>query len=118
MAQSPTAEFTFRPKLRLCQVGDELGYFHTWEQVSSVLDPSPLRGGHPGGTVAQMYAIVEFADGVKRVQPYEIKFVDEQNDILKTLKSGFKTVKATKELLQVKMTGKLVLLKRQENNNS
>ena len=102
MSQPPASEFTIRPELRLCQVGDELGYFHTWEQVSSVLDPSPLRGGHPGGTVAQMYAIVEFADGVKRVQPYEVKFVDEQNDILKMLKPGFKTVKEMKELLQMK----------------
>lgn len=89
MAQSPAAEFTIKPELRLCQVGDELGYFHTWEQVSTVLDPSPLRGGHPGGTISQMYALVEFGDGVKRVQPYEVKFVDEQNDILSEFNKFF-----------------------------
>lgn len=87
----PKMELTYAPELRLCKVGDELGYFHAWEQTSSVLEPSMLRGGHPGGTVVQMYALVEFADGVKRVQPYEVKFVDEQNDILKMLNQKFDT---------------------------
>lgn len=37
-----------------------------------------MIGGHPGGTVSQVYAIVEFADGtVKRVQPYDVQFIDE-----------------------------------------
>ena len=43
-----------------------------------------MIGGHPGGTVSQVYAIVEFADGtIKRVQPYDVQFIDEENDILK-----------------------------------
>ena len=32
-------------KTRLCQVGDELGQFHIWEQWSNVVDASHLRGG-------------------------------------------------------------------------
>lgn len=69
-------------KTRLCQVGDELGQFHIWEQWSNVVDASRLRGGHPGGQIGQVYGIVEFKDGVRRVDPVKIKFCDEQNAIL------------------------------------
>lgn len=82
MMPEPRLALTYRPELRLCKVGDELGYFHIWEQTSDVIAPSPMRGGHQGGVVAQMYALVEFADGVKRVQPYDVKFVDEDNEYL------------------------------------
>ena len=52
---------------RLCEVKGELGYFHLWEQWSNVVDASPLRGGHPAGQIGQVYGIVEFKDGVRRV---------------------------------------------------
>ena len=70
---------------RLCKVGDEYGYFHTWEQYSVPIPESPLIGGAPAGVVAQVFGIVEFADGVKRVQPYEIVFCDEQSDTIAQL---------------------------------
>ena len=54
---------------RLCEVNGELGYFHLWEQWSNVIDASPLRGGHPAGQIGQVYGIVEFKDGVRRVDP-------------------------------------------------
>lgn len=60
----------------------ELGYFHLWEQWSNVVDASPLRGGHPGGQIGQVYGIVEFRDGVRRVDPSSIKFCDEKNAVL------------------------------------
>lgn len=68
-----------RHETRLCQVDGELGYFHTWEHWSNVVDASPLRGGHPGGQVGQAHGIVEFKDGVRRVDPSKIKFCDEIN---------------------------------------
>lgn len=68
-----------RWETRLCEVNGELGYFHTWEHWSNVVDSSPLRGGHPGGQVGQIYGIVEFKDGVRRVDPSKIKFCDEIN---------------------------------------
>ena len=49
---------------RLCEVKGELGYFHLWEQWSNVVGASLLRGRHP---VGQVYGIVEFKDGVRRV---------------------------------------------------
>lgn len=63
---------------RLCEVKGELGYFHLWEQWSNVVDASPLRGGQIG----QVYGIVEFRDGVRRVDPSSIKFCDEKNAVL------------------------------------
>lgn len=67
---------------RFCEVKGELGYFHLWEQWSNVVDASPLRGGHPGGQIGQVYRIVEFRDGVRRVDPSSIKFCDEKNAVL------------------------------------
>lgn len=64
---------------RLCEVKGELGYFHLWERWSNVVDASLLRGGHPAGQIGQVYGIVEFKDGVRRVDPVSIKFCDEEN---------------------------------------
>ena len=49
---------------RLCEVKGELGYFH------------------PAGQIGQVYGIVEFKDGVRRVDPVSIKFCDEENAAL------------------------------------
>lgn len=65
-------------KTRLCEVNGELGRFHIWEQWSNVVDASPLRGGQIG----QVYGIVEFKDGVRRVDPAKIKFCDDENALL------------------------------------
>lgn len=70
---------------RLCEVNGELGYFHCWEHWSNVIDASPLRGGHPGGQIGQVYGIVEFKDGVRRVDPVKICFKDEINDALQMM---------------------------------
>ena len=75
--------FEIKYELRLCEVDGEVGYFHIWEQWSNVVDASPLRGGHPGGVVAQVFGIVEFKDRVERVSPNRIKFCDETNAVLK-----------------------------------
>ena len=70
---------------RLCEVNGELGYFHCWEHWSNVIDASPLRGGHPGGQIGQVYGLVEFKDGVRRVDPVKICFKDEINDALQMM---------------------------------
>lgn len=67
---------------RLCKVGDETGYFHTWEQFSKPLEASPFMGGAPAGVFSKVYGIVEFEDGVRRIDPEDIKFCDEQNEML------------------------------------
>ena len=78
---------------RLCEVKGELGYFHLWERWSNVIPGVTiaqqgrkmfgfLRGGHPAGQIEQVYGIVEFKGGVRRVDPVSIKFCDEENAAL------------------------------------
>ena len=62
---------------RLCEVGGEIGYFHTWEQYSQPVGASPFVGGPPAGVIARVFGIVEFEDGVREVDPCRIKFCDE-----------------------------------------
>lgn len=69
-------------KTRLCEVDGRLGYFHTWEHYSKPIEASPMIGGHPGCVLSKVFGIVEFEDDVKRVDPSEIKFVDEENSML------------------------------------
>lgn len=76
-------DITISYKTRDCTVNGRLGYFHCWEHWANVVGESALVGGHAAGQVGRVYGIVEFSDGVKRVDPVKIKFCDETNDILK-----------------------------------
>lgn len=67
---------------RLCTVNGETGYFHTWEQYSKPMEASLLIGGAPAGVFSKVFGIVEFEDGVRRVDPWVIKFCDEENEML------------------------------------
>jgi hypothetical protein len=70
---------------RLCEVDGKLGYFHCWEHWANVVGASALRGGHLGGQIGQVYGIVEFPEGVQRVDPSKIHFKDEINDVLRAI---------------------------------
>ena len=72
-------DFKIEWETRLCEVDGIIGYFHTWEQWSKPLPASPLAGGPPAGVISMVFGIVEFPEGVKRVDPTSIKFVDEIN---------------------------------------
>lgn len=67
---------------RLCKVEGKLGYFHCWEYYSRPVPASVLKGGAPAGVRSGVFGIVEFPDGVRRVDPYAIQFCDEQNAVL------------------------------------
>ena len=69
-------------KTRPCTVNDKLGYFHAWEHYSKPLEASPLIGGAPAGVFSKIFGIVEFSDGVRRVDPTDICFCDEENQML------------------------------------
>lgn len=73
------------PELRLCTVKGELGFFHCWEHYSRPVAASPLIGGEPAGIHSEVFGIVEFTDGVRRVRPYLIMFCDEKNGILNAM---------------------------------
>ena len=69
---------------RSCLVNGEEAIFQCWEQWSNVIEPSLLKGGHPGGQISQVFGIVEFKDGtIERVQPYEIKFIPYEIELKK-----------------------------------
>lgn len=54
--------------------------FHGWSHISDVVEPSPLKGGHPGGVVSQTVGIVELSDGkVAEVAPKYIQFIDNKH---------------------------------------
>lgn len=67
---------------RLCMVNGKTGYFHVWEHYSKPIEASPLMGGAPAGVFSKIFGIVEFVNGVKRVDPVDIKFCDEDNVML------------------------------------
>lgn len=78
-------------KTRLCKVGERLGYFHGWERyINERSEPARSQwlfmGGNWNGGVCsfrnRMVGIVEFSDGVRRVDPSEIVFCDEENQML------------------------------------
>ena len=74
---------------RLCTVDGELGYFHCWEHYSTVIEPSPMIGGHPGGTISYIRGVVEFTDGVRPVMMNSIKFCDEENKFLNDMQEYY-----------------------------
>jgi hypothetical protein len=71
-------------KLRPCLVGSpkqekQKGLFHCWEYYSEVVAPSPMVGGHLGGTVSGVRGVVELEDGkVMCIMPQMIQFVDDK----------------------------------------
>lgn len=51
--------------------------FHGWSFVAEIFAPSIRRGGHPGGQVANTFALVEYDDGcVEELPVNKILFLD------------------------------------------
>lgn len=72
--------------IRLCKVHGQLGYFHCWEQYADVILQLGISiGSHPGGQYSRVFGIVEFSDGVKRIDPSSIEFVDEKHNFLQDM---------------------------------
>lgn len=65
--------------LRTCRYNDENYLFHCFEQRSYVVPPSPMIGGHPGGQVSMLFALIEDGKGnIFRVDPTAILFTDNE----------------------------------------
>lgn len=90
-------EFTITYERRECVVNGKVGYFCCWEQYANVVEPSPMTGGHPGGQLAAVYAIVEFSDGVRRVSIADIQFTDEIHKSLERMQLGYDATMKTWE---------------------
>lgn len=64
--------------LRPCLVSGEKALFHRWVDQAYIVHPSPLKGGHPGGQVWNVYGLVELENGqVMEVPACNIQFVDD-----------------------------------------
>ena len=74
---TPQTTFTIRNELRLCKVHGEVGYFHCWEHFSQPVPAGTTPGSPPAGVVSYVSGIVEFENGVRRVDPVAIHFCDE-----------------------------------------
>ncbi len=64
--------------MRQCKVKGKNAFFHRWEEISNVLMPSAMVGGHKGGEVKKTLAIIEYVDDgtVHECYPDEIRFLD------------------------------------------
>jgi len=83
------------PHLRPCTVNGEKALFHRWADYAAVLEPSPMRGGHPGGQMRQTYAIVEMEDGqVKEVLPSKVVFSDTREHVVTEVSNLDDVIKA------------------------
>lgn len=85
MADFNGSSITMQWNTRLCTAKGKRGYFHTWEHFSKPLPASPLVGGEPAGVFSRVFGIVEFKDGVQRIDPTDIIFHDRENDELKMI---------------------------------
>ena len=64
-------------EVRPCIAAGQKALFHMWVNESRVVPPSPLVGGHSGGQVSTIRALVEDERGnMKMVQPKDIRFLD------------------------------------------
>ncbi len=70
-----TTNFIMKPERRLCTVNGEYGYFHC-------LALRPLAYLKKVGYTSEVIAIIEFEDRVACIYPWEVKFVDEENQML------------------------------------
>ena len=77
--------------LRLCLVDGKCGWFHCWENYAEVIEPGITIGSSQGGQISMVYGIVEFNDGVKRILPGKIKFVDDINSVLNRVEDEAKS---------------------------
>lgn len=71
--------FEVQAERRYCKVYGQFGYFHCWEHYSKPV---------PAGVISQVFGIVEFDDGVRRIEPFDITFCDEENEHLYILNHG------------------------------
>ena len=52
-------------------------FLHCFAPVAEIVPPSIMKGGHNGGQLAELTALVEFEDGiVQRVEPECVRFLD------------------------------------------
>ena len=66
--------------MRLCRAKGVDAIFHKWAEVSEVIPPSPMVGGHSGGVIRYATDIVEFIHNgqVIEVMANDVIFCDTE----------------------------------------
>lgn len=68
-----------RTEIRPCIWSNKKALFHKWIEISMVVAPSPMIGGHNGGEVKVNAALIELEDGsIHHVKDTEIIFCDNK----------------------------------------
>ena len=66
-----------RYKNRKIETHTRNALFHRWADKAEIVPPSVLKGGHGGGVVRGVLAIVEYEDGtIGEALPENIRFLD------------------------------------------
>ena len=66
-------------EVRTCLADGKPALFHKWCDVSEIIAPSCLRGGHQGGVASDTLALVEYEDGsTAQIHCTKIKFTDNR----------------------------------------
>lgn len=67
----------YKSNLRPCMVKGERAWFHKWNTIQQVIEPSPMMGGHQGGQIQYTLGLIERPDGsVFEVPPRDIEFIN------------------------------------------
>lgn len=75
--------------LRRCEVDGKAALFHRWCDISEIVPPSVMVGGHGGGVVQDTFGIVEYENGkIERVRPERITFTDKMFEKLEGAENG------------------------------
>ena len=65
-------------------MGEELYLFHGFTQISQIVPPSLMRGGHGGGVVAGAYAILERREcSLRLAEAQRVQFLDTAKEFAK-----------------------------------
>lgn len=81
MAELTSKIIVSNSEQRPCIAHGKKAYFHRWADKAEIVPPSVLKGGHGGGIVRGVLAIVEYEDGtVGEVLPEYIRFIDHTDE--------------------------------------
>ena len=62
---------------RACLWRGERAIFHRWVEVRQIVPPSVMVGGHAGGVVSDIFALVEIEGGsMTYSEPKDVQFID------------------------------------------
>lgn len=72
-------DIKIKTELRPCIFSGRKALFHKFIEISKVIPPSLMMGGHNGGQLTENAALIEFEDGsIHRVKDIDIKFCDNK----------------------------------------